>query len=42
MDGGPDKKSSRRWNVRDGGREGDNAGLPRRPVAVQEEFCVKN
>ena len=44
MDGGPDKeKSSRRWDVRDGGREGDGAGLPRRDlraVAVPGEFCV--
>ena len=44
MDGGPDKeKSSQWWNVKDSGREGDGAGLPRRDllaVAVQGEFCV--
>ncbi len=28
MDGCPDKESSRRRDVKDGGREGDGAGLP--------------
>ncbi len=38
----PDKSSSRRWNVSDGGREDDGAGVPRRPadVVVPGEFCV--
>ena len=43
VDGGPDKKSTRRWNVKDCGRGGDGAGMPRRDlraVAVQREFCV--